>query len=47
MSKSTLTLCNLKEIDQFLEIPQIPKSNQDEIYHLNSPITIYDIELIE
>ena len=39
-------LLNLDEMDNFLDRYQIPKLNQDQINHLNSPITPKEIEAI-
>jgi hypothetical protein len=39
-------LGNLDEIDNFLDRYQIPKLNQDQINHLNSPITAKEIETV-
>ena len=37
---------NLDEMDNFLDRYQIPKLNQDQINHLNSPITPKEIEAV-
>jgi hypothetical protein len=37
---------NLDEMDNFVDIYQIPKLNQDQINHLNSPITPKEIEVV-
>jgi hypothetical protein len=39
-------LGNLDEIVNFLERYQVPKLNQDQIDHLNSPITPKEIESV-
>jgi hypothetical protein len=35
---------NLKEMDRFLDTYDLPKLNQEEINHLNRPITQNEIE---
>jgi hypothetical protein len=37
---------NLDEMDNFLDRYQIPKLNQNEINHLNSPISSKEIEAV-
>jgi hypothetical protein len=37
---------NLDEMDNFLVRYQVPKLNQDQINHLNSPITPKEIEAV-
>jgi hypothetical protein len=37
---------NLDEMDNFLDRYQIPKLNQDQINHLNGPITPKEIEAV-
>ena len=37
---------NLDEMDNFLDRYQVPKLNQDQINHLNSPITHKEIEAV-
>jgi hypothetical protein len=37
---------NLYEMDNFLDRYQVPKLNQDQINHLNSPITPKEIEAV-
>jgi hypothetical protein len=37
---------NLDEMDNFLDRYQVPKLNQDQINHLNSPITLKEIEAV-
>ena len=37
---------NLDEMDKFLDIYQVPKLNQDQINHLNCPITPKEIEAV-
>jgi hypothetical protein len=34
-----MTLENLDEMDNFLDIKQVPKLKKDQMYHFNSPIT--------
>jgi hypothetical protein len=36
----------MDKMDNFLDTYQIPKSNQDQINHLNSPITPKEIETV-
>jgi hypothetical protein len=42
----SIKLENLVEMDNFLDRHQIPKLNQDQINHLNSPITPKEIEAV-
>ena len=37
---------NVEEMDKFLEKYNFPKLNQEEIEHLNRPITSMDIETV-
>ena len=37
---------NLKEMDEFLEMYNLPKRNQEEIENLNRPITSTEIEAV-
>ena len=37
---------NLEEIDKFLEKYDFPKLNQEEIEHLNRPITSMEIKIV-
>ena len=37
---------NLKEMDKFLETYTLPTLKQEEIEHLNRPITSQEIELV-
>ena len=43
-SLNSTQLENLEEIDSFLDCYQTPELNQDQIDHLNSPITPKEIE---
>jgi hypothetical protein len=38
-------LMNITEMDNFLDRYQVPKLNQDQINHLNSPITPKEIKV--
>jgi hypothetical protein len=42
----TTKLENLDEMNNFIDRYQVPKLNQDEINHLNSPITPKEIESV-
>ena len=37
---------NLKEMDEFLEMYNLPKLNQEEIENLNRPITSTEIQTV-
>ena len=37
---------NLEEIDNFLEKPNLPRLNQEEIENINRPITSTEIETV-
>ena len=37
---------NLDEMDKFLDRYQVPKLNQDQVDHLNSPISPKEIEAV-
>ena len=39
-------ICNLEEMDKFLETYKLPKLKQEEIENLNRPITSKEIELV-
>jgi conjugal transfer/entry exclusion protein len=45
-SQYSTNLENLDEMDNFLDRYQVPRLNQDQINHLNSPITPKEIQAV-
>jgi hypothetical protein len=43
---SSTKLENLDEMDKFLDRSQVPKLNQDQLNHLNSPISPKEIDSV-